>query len=143
MFTEDEIINLCWDHIPIAKNLQDLTNIKIAARLSWERKEMGGLEHVQFAYRNNTGIVPIGHSCHPIELLKRGYIDGVGWEKENKKTALSRVNYLKWPTGDHWYASIDGIDITDKNGDELIIKWNYREDAEKAAKKFIEKRGII
>lgn len=69
------------DMIPHAKNVTDVNNIRIAARLRWEQKEMGGLEHVQFAYRNSTPIVPVGHCCHPFELVKRGYIDGSGWPK--------------------------------------------------------------
>lgn len=54
-------------------------NLRLAARFIWEQEEMGGLEHVQFAYRNGTSIVPIGHECHPLKLVERGFIDGKGW----------------------------------------------------------------
>ena len=60
----------------------NVVNLRIAAGLKWQQEEMGGVEHVQFAYRNRTPIVPPGHCCHPVELVKRGYVDGQGWPKE-------------------------------------------------------------
>lgn len=133
----DEVIDLCWRNLPRATNLRDQTNVRIAARLAWEEKELGGIEHVQFAYRNGTPIVPPGDCCHPVELVKRGYIDGQGWPAKPKDT-LGRVNYFKWPDGAHWYASIDGVDITDGRK----VKFDSQPEAERAAKRFIEAQGI-
>jgi hypothetical protein len=57
----DEVMDLCMEHLPLAQTMQDVVNIRIAGRFAWQEKEMGGIEHVQFAYRNNTPIVPPGH----------------------------------------------------------------------------------
>jgi len=108
----------------------NVLNLRIAARLKWEQEEMGGIEHVQFAYRNNTPIVPMGHCGHPIELVKRGYIDGLGWPKDRKP----KVNLFKWPDGNHWYASVDGETVTENGSD----KWNSAQEAEDAAKRWID-----
>lgn len=61
---------------------KDVLNMRMACRIKWEQQEMGGIEHVQFAYRNSTPIVPPGHPGHPLELVKRGYIDGQGWPEK-------------------------------------------------------------
>lgn len=137
--TPDEILALCMEHLPCAKNMQDFTNIRIAGRLAWEQKEMGGIEHVQFSHRNNTPIVPLGHCCHPVELVKRGYIDGHGWPKDGAKPAIRRVEYFKWPDGFHWYATLDGKEITSGK----IVKFNSQQQAEDAAKEHIERNGIL
>jgi hypothetical protein len=136
-YTPDEILDLCVEHLPLANNLTDLNNIRMAGRFAWEQKEMGGLEYVQFAYRNNTPIVPPGHCGHPLELVKRGFIDGEGWPKE--KTIENRIKLFRWFEGKHWYAKIDGeIDVVDKRGNQ---KWNTSEQAMKEAKEFIDKLG--
>lgn len=101
--------------------------------MQWEREEMGGLEHVQFAYRNGTPIVPIGHCGHPLELVKRGYIDGKGWPKE---VETPNIKLSKWPDGNHWYAYVDGQEVIE-NGNH---KWNTPDEAEKAALRYLAKK---
>ena len=118
---------------PQLATLQNLTNVRIAARLKWEQEEMGGIEHVQFAYRNGTPIVPIGHCGHPLELVKRGFVDGVGWPDNAHKP---NIKLSRWPDGNHWYAFVDGDEVTE--GSEQ--KWNTPEEAEAAAKRFIQRR---
>jgi len=54
-------MQMCMEHVPYAKTFQDMVNLRMAGRLAWEEKEMGGIEHVMFARRNDTPIVPIGH----------------------------------------------------------------------------------
>lgn len=115
----------------------EMLNLRLVGRLAWERKEMGGEEHVQFAYRNGTPIVPPGHSCHPVELVKRSYVDGKGWPE--RKAAIDRVHYFQWPDGEHWYASVAGRDITEGRQ----VKWDSRSAAQSAAERFIEKHGIV
>lgn len=112
--------------------VQNMANLQIAAGLTWQREEMGGEEHLQFAIRNNTPVVPPGHECHPIELVKRGFIDGEGWPKSPK----SKIKLFRWPGGNHWYASADGHEVVE-NG---RIKWNTQQQAEDAAKRFLEAR---
>jgi hypothetical protein len=133
----EEIMALCMEMLPFARTFTDAANIRIAGRMAWEEKEMGGIEHVQFAHRNNTPIVPQGHCCHPLELVKRGFIDGHGWPKAKPATALDRVEYFKWQDGNHWYARVDGRDVV-VNG---AVKWNTREQAQEAARKFMTSEG--
>lgn len=109
----------------------NIINLRIAARLKWEEEEMGGLEHVQFAYRNGTPIVPPNHCGHPTQLVKRGFIDNVGWPKDKKDEP--KINLSRWPNGKHWYATVNGMDVKEDNGQR---KWNTPEAAERAAKKF-------
>lgn len=45
-----------------------------------------------------------------------------------------RIKISKWPQGKHYYATVDGIAVTDDDG---VKKWNTVEAAERAAKKFI------
>lgn len=56
-----------------------------------------------------------------------------------KEWSLDDVRYMQWNmlgnTGDHWYAKIGNRDIYDNNGN---MKWDLKEDAEKAAKWFID-----
>ncbi len=108
----------------------DTMNIQIAARASWQMKEMGGLEHVQFAFRNDTPIVPPGHPAHPIELVKRGFIDGRGWAVSTEP----KITLHQWPLGNHWYAKVDGVDV-EVDGQS---KWNTQTAAYDAAKRFNE-----
>lgn len=116
---------------PDMLTMQNICNLRMAARLKWEQEEMGGLEHVQFASRNDTPIVPPGHCAHPLELVKRGFVDGVGWTKQTEPV----IKLFKWPDGNHWYVSIDGEPVIE-NG---IAKWNTPQQAESAAKRAIEK----
>ena len=124
---DDDILDACAEALPSARTTEDIMSIRVAARFSWMRKEMGGMEHVLFAHRNNTPIVPFGHECHPVELVKRGFVDGIGWVTQ-KKPASERVKYTQWPCGKHWYAALDGKDI----GVNSVYKWSTREAAEKA-----------
>jgi hypothetical protein len=109
----------------------NVANLLLAAALTHHREEMGGLEHVQFAYRNDTPIVPPGHECHPVELVKRGYVDGVGWPKVPKP----KVHLFRWPDGQHWYASVEGKDVVEDGR----VKWNTQQEAEDAANRAIAK----
>ena len=103
----------------------NIMNVGLACRMKWEVEEMGGIEHVQFAHRNRTPIVPPGHCGHPIELLKRGFIDGKGWPE---KTGPD-IKLFKWPDGNHWYAYVNGKEVIE-NGRQ---KWNTAKQAEEAA----------
>lgn len=114
---------------PDMATMTNICNLRIAGRLKWEQEEMGGLEHVQFAYRNGTPIVPPGHCGHPTELVKRGFVDGVGWPKDSGKPD---IKLSKWPDGNHWYAYVNGQEVVE-NG---VQKWNTPKQAEEAAKRF-------
>ena len=74
-----DFMDLCAEKVSTAKCRRDILNIMLAARIAWEEKEMGGIEHVQFSYRNGSPIVPFGHCGHPTELVKRGFVDRKGW----------------------------------------------------------------
>lgn len=116
---------------------RNVMNLRIAASLAWQEEEIGGLEHLQFAYRNGTPIVPPGHVGHPVELVKRGFIDGHGWKKQEEP----KIDLFKWPDGNHWYASVDGTEVNEFLGLSEIKKWNSAQDAEDAAKRFIARRA--
>lgn len=105
-------------------------NLQLAARLKWEQEEMGGLEHVQFAHRNGTPIVPPGHCGHPTDLVKRGFVDGVGWTKKPEP----KVNIFKYFEGNHYYVTVDGVDVIE-NG---RVKFNTPKEAEEAAKRYLK-----
>lgn len=54
---------------------------------------------------------------------------------------IEEVRYMQWdvpgyPKGTHWYAKIGNMDVKDKEGN---IKWNTKEEAEKAAEWFCQK----
>ena len=53
---------------------------------------------------------------------------------------LEEVRYMQWevpgyPKGEHWYAKIGNMDVRDKDGN---MKWNTKEEAEKAAAWFCQ-----
>lgn len=116
----------------VEASVENIWKVRIAASLAWQREEMGGIEHVQFAYRNDTPIVPFGHECHPTELIRRGFIDGKGWPEQSD---APKITLSKWPDGNHWYAYVDGEEVIE--GDKQ--KWNTQEQAMDAAKRFCEK----
>lgn len=118
---------------PDLGTLQNIVNLRMAARLTWEKEEMGGLEHVQFAHRNGTPIVPVGHCCHPLELVKRGFVDGVGW---GEKSELSRISVTRWPEGAHWYATVDGEDVVIDG----VRKWISYQRALESAQAFMRRK---
>jgi len=120
---------------PDLLTMQNLCNLRMAARLKWEQEEMGGIEHVQFAYRNGTPIVPPGDCGHPLELVRRGFVNGVGWPKELRQP---KIALFKWPDGNHWYATVDGIDVTDGGA----VKWNTQQEAISAANSFIQRKPL-
>ena len=119
---------------PDMATIQNVCNLRIAASLTWQREEMGGMEHLQFALRNNTPIVPPGHCCHPVELVRRGFVDGVGWPKE---TRTPDIKLSQWPGGRHWYAFVDGAEVVEDGSN----KRNTPEGAEAAAKRFADKES--
>jgi len=43
------------------------------------------------------------------------------------------VRYIKWPEGKHWYAKIGNLDVKVDGK----MKWDTKEEAEKAVKKFV------
>ena len=59
---------------------------------------------------------------------------------DNEKYFLEDVRYMKWDMsglkikGTHWYAKLGNRDVRDKDGN---MKWNTKEEAERAAKWFI------
>lgn len=53
---------------------------------------------------------------------------------------FEEVRYMQWevpgyPKGEHWYAKIGNLDVRDKKGN---MKWNTKEEAEKAAAWFCQ-----
>lgn len=52
------------------------------------------------------------------------------------KPSLDDVRYLQWDGGEHWYAKIGKLDVVDFEGNQ---KWDSKEDAQKAAKWYVEK----
>ncbi len=53
---------------------------------------------------------------------------------------IEEVRYMQWdvpgyPKGEHWYAKIGNMDVKDKQGN---MKWNTKEEAEKAAEWFCQ-----
>lgn len=53
-----------------------------------------------------------------------------------KKPSLDDVRFIQWDGGKHWYAKVNKEDIVDEFGRQ---KWNTKDEAEKAAKWYIEK----
>lgn len=51
------------------------------------------------------------------------------------KFDIDKVRYIQWPDGKHWYAKIDDCDIVDGHGNQ---KWNTKEEAEQAVRKYFE-----
>ena len=47
-----------------------------------------------------------------------------------------RIKIIKWQGGSHYYAKVDGMDVTDDKGNQ---KWNTREYAKEVAEKFMIK----
>lgn len=45
-----------------------------------------------------------------------------------------RVRYIQWEGGKHWYAKIDKYDVVDQNGNQ---KWDTKEEAEKAVRRYL------
>mgnify|MGYP001590096129 CR=1 FL=1 len=58
-------------------------------------------------------------------------IEAACWPGENK------VNISKWPQGKHYYATVAGVSVEEKDGTN---KWNTVEGAERAAKRFMARR---
>ena len=56
----------------------------------------------------------------------------------SSKYSIKDVRYIVWPSGKHYYAKIDNIDIVDMLGNQ---KWDTREEAQKAAEWFISKQS--
>ena len=55
---------------------------------------------------------------------------------DEERPSLNEVRYIQWDGGEHWYAKIGKLDITDKDNNQ---KWNTKEEAKKAAEWYIEK----
>ena len=49
------------------------------------------------------------------------------------KKEIEETRFLQWPKGTHWYAKIGVIDVVDKEGN---MKWDTKEEAERASKWF-------
>lgn len=69
------------------------------------------------------------------EIIERYYSDKLEYP-DFKKPTLDDVRFIQWDGGEHWYAKINKEDIVDEIGRQ---KWNTKDEAEKAAKWYIEK----
>ena len=69
------------------------------------------------------------------EIIETYYSDKLEYP-DFKKPTLDDVRFIQWDGGEHWYAKVNKEDIVDKFGNQ---KWNSKDEAEKAAKWYIEK----
>jgi hypothetical protein len=69
------------------------------------------------------------------EIVETYYSDKLEYP-DFKKPTLDDVRFIQWEGGKHWYAKVNKEDITDEFGRQ---KWNSKEEAENAAKWYIEK----
>ena len=69
------------------------------------------------------------------EIIETHYSDTLQYP-DFKKPTLDDVRFIQWDGGEHWYAKVNKEDIVDKFGNQ---KWNTKDEAEKAAKWYIEK----
>ena len=69
---------------------------------------------------------------------------GFNWKREAKQIyqkegfdfpmfSVEDIRVKKWPEGNHWYAYIGNVQLT--NGDQ--VKWNTKEEAELFAKQYV------
>lgn len=131
--SDQEIMAEVWRRFPRAvetENEHDITNLALAGRFAWERKELGSREAWVFAHRYDTPIVPPGHCCHPHEMVRRGWIPS---DSEQSPIVISR-----WPQGTHFYASVHGESVQDSEGN---VKWGTYEQAFTAALRASEYRS--
>lgn len=121
---DEAFLNECVQRVAGATDYQVL-QIRTAARFAWMRKEMGGQEYVDFAHKHNTPIVPPNHPGHPLNLIKNG------WKPKSENGADIRIS--RWPDGTHFYATVNGEDVQDENGN---VKWDTYELAQENAIKY-------
>lgn len=57
---------------------------------------------------------------------------------DDERMSIDDVRYIKWVGGKHWYAKVGRFDIVDKHNNQ---KWDTKEEAEEAAKWFIEENN--
>ena len=83
------------------------------------------------------GVREFGYSPNNphFEIVERYYSDKLEYP-DFKKPTLDDVRFIQWDGGKHWYAKVNKEDIVDELGNQ---KWDTKEDAEEAAKWFIEK----
>lgn len=55
---------------------------------------------------------------------------------DEDKPTMNDVRFIVWDGGEHTYAKIGSLDVIDKDGNQ---KWNTRQEAEAAARWYIEK----
>jgi len=55
---------------------------------------------------------------------------------DEERPSIDKVRYIQWDGGKHWYAKIGKLDVVDKDNNQ---KWDTKEEAETAAKWYIEK----
>lgn len=70
-----------------------------------------------------------------VEIIDEEYKSELVYPHESKPS-LEDVKYMTWYGGKHWYAKIGKIDIVDRDNNQ---KWNTKEEAEEAAKWYIER----
>ena len=69
------------------------------------------------------------------EIVETYYSDKLEYP-DFTKPILNDVRFIQWDDGKHWYAKVNKEDIIDEFGRQ---KWNSKEEAENAAKWYIEK----
>ena len=69
------------------------------------------------------------------EIIETYYNNKLEYPDFTKPT-LNNVRFIQWNGGKHWYAKVNKEDIIDEFGRQ---KWNSKEEAENAAKWYIEK----
>lgn len=68
-------------------------------------------------------------------VIEEKYSDILTFPDE-EKPSIDDVRFIQWNGGEHWYAKIGKLDVVDVDNNQ---KWNTKEEAEKAAKWWIEK----
>jgi hypothetical protein len=66
-------------------------------------------------------------------ITEEVYKDELTFPDEDKP-CLEDVRYIQWDGGEHWYAKVGKLDVTDKYNHQ---KWNTKEQAQEAAQWFI------
>ena len=64
---------------------------------------------------------------------KGAYFERQMKEQELHEFMIARPRITQWPLGKHWYANIDGQEVTDEDGNN---KWNTYERAYEVANNF-------
>lgn len=127
---EKSICNVCCiNHKPTPMALFETANNLLLTAYQQRIKEIFSGKTIYL----EDGVKEFGFSPDYYEIAETRNSEKLEYP-DTKPLTMNDVRYMQWEGGQHWYAKVGKLDVTDACNNQ---KWNSKDEAENAAKWFL------